>query len=141
MRRRPLRSWENIGDGINNKTALACDVSGSMTSVLQTPAMHNLLGLVVATERPRELVALDTKVAGRWAASETEFVELLQTGGGSTALKAPLVELLAVYDKAILITDADGFSGLYDLNVASHPLQAYAPPGIEICICSKTDPE
>lgn len=109
-----------------------------MQPIMRSPAMDAFIRRVVAAEQPRELVAVDRAIVGSWLATETGFVELLQAGGGSTALEGPVRTLLEGAECVVIITDRDGLSSMEGLDVSVHHAQALAPESILVRVCVRT---
>jgi len=122
----------------SGSAALLFDVSGSMTTRLQSDAMAAFAKSLAESELPSRLVAADTSIIGEWDTSESGLAELLRTRGGSTNLSDPVSELLNTYESVIVVTDSGGVSCLRELNVKGHESNDSAPSGINVCVCTRT---
>ena len=134
---KPLAAWPRDVGSANGLTNLVSDVSGSMQSVMRSPAMNAFVRLVAAADLPRAIVAADERILGSWPATEAGFAALLNVKGDGTALGQPVTELLASVDYVVVVTDSAGQSTLNGLDVSAHPCQGMAPEGVIVSICRK----
>jgi hypothetical protein len=100
------RRFARAGDAI-----LAVDVSGSMTGRFADPAFESIVRDIV-DDRVTQAAAIDYRIFRLMPLDEI-FEAVRSNSGGTTALKAPISELLQSHARVLLITD-DG--GVADLN-------------------------
>lgn len=131
----PILSWPSPLGG-STSTVLVIDVSASMWGTLHSDTVGTLVRDVVAVECPRELVAIDSSIIGSWPVSIEGFAELVNAGGGSTALAGPVNDLLGSTKRVVIITDRDGLSTLSGVHVARHHCEAQAPEGVLVRVCT-----
>ena len=118
------------------KTAVF-DVSGSMSSLLNSPAAKILISHILAVESLQSLVAVDYQIRGLFPISEAGFSDLLKSGGGYTELNEAVKKLLLDNATIIIVTDQGGLDTLHGLNVIPQEYQKYAPESIKVCVCIK----
>lgn len=131
----PIIRWPDVTHAPEQTAALVFDVSGSMKTILESAEMNVFVRQLISNLKPMRLVAVDVRIVGSWPATEDGYSSLLQSGGGSTALKSPINELQNQYESVVIVTDDDGILTIKDLPVDIHPLQVSAPASIQIRVC------
>jgi len=132
----PIISWP-VAFGDSDNTVMAIDVSASMQPTLHSDVMDALVRKVMAIEHPRKLIAINTSVVGVWPANREGFAQLINMGGGSTALGIPVCELLRNTERVVIITDQDGLSTLSGIHVITHDCEEQTSKGILVRVCSR----
>jgi hypothetical protein len=137
----PLLSWPQSTSTVDSQTVLALDVSASMKQLFQSPSVEAFIVEVVAAERPRELVGVDTAIVGQWPATRAGYVALLHSGGGSTDLGESIRVLLLGADRVVLITDQEGTQSLVGLTCETHEAGGRAPANLLVLVCRAASEE
>ncbi|MBN2445965.1 MAG: VWA domain-containing protein [Phycisphaerae bacterium] len=134
----PVLSWP-YGLHASADVVVVIDVSASMKTVLHSRHTEALVRKIVASECPRELIALDTAVVGTWPPNEEGFAELIETNGGSTALGPAIVDLLRRVARVVVITDEGGLETLSGLHATMHDCQELESQGVCVRVCTRGD--
>lgn len=111
------------------------DVSGSMSRTLQSDEMKTFLRHLMNVENATELVAVDTKIVGRFKANDVEYATLSSIQGGNTNLRDSVSKLLEEYSQVLVITDFDGKSYLSEFEITAYATPKTIPMKIEILVC------
>jgi hypothetical protein len=115
---------KSAGDG---DTILAVDVSGSMTGRFADPAFESIVRDIV-DDRVTQAAAIDYRIFRLMPLDEI-FEAVRSNSGGTTALKAPISELLQSHARVLLITD-DG--GVADLNGLAFKVLERRPDALSV---------
>lgn len=129
----PIR-WDNQPKELNPNILLVIDVSGSMKLLLNSVAMQEYIEKLVSLEQPAQLIAVDNKIVGKWPATRAGLVNLLHSGGGSTALRGAVQALLQNVARLVVITDKEGHNTLPNKKTYLHPFSPPTPGLIVACI-------
>jgi predicted metal-dependent peptidase len=116
------RRFARAGDAI-----LAVDVSGSMTGRFADPAFESIVRDIV-DDRVTQAAAIDYRIFRLMPLDEI-FEAVRSNSGGTTALKAPISELLQSHARVLLITD-DG--GVADLNGLAFKVLERRPDALSV---------
>jgi hypothetical protein len=116
------RRFARAGDAI-----LAVDVSGSMTGRFADPAFESIVRDIV-DDRVTQAAAIDYRIFRLMPLDEI-FEAVGSNSGGTTALKAPISELLQSHARVLLITD-DG--GVADLNGLAFKVLERRPDALSV---------
>ena len=133
----PIETWPDTSVFSGIETALAFDVSGSMRESLRSSEFAVFVRKLIGEVNPTKLVAVNVGIVGTWPPTQNGFEALLRAGGGSTALKEPVQELLQSYERVVLVTDVDGESSIEEL-MSTLALQTEAPSDIKVIECQKS---
>lgn len=127
----PHRSAPAVGPGQHTRSAIAVDVSGSMSELLSDPTFGQVVATLAVGSVANELYPVDSKVHAPVPVGQSS--RLAQLAQDINSLAVPVSQLLGTYEEIFVLTDDDGLKDLADLGGVVEALPLTGMFKVSIC--------
>ncbi|MGK9283150.1 hypothetical protein [Sinorhizobium meliloti] len=127
----PYRPAPAVDQSRHARTAIAVDVSGSMSEVLTDPKLEQVIATLAVGPVANELYPIDSRIHDPIPIDQSS--RLAQLARDINSLAIPVSQLLGTYEKIFVLTDHDGLRDLADLGGVVEALPLTGMFKVSIC--------